>query len=1085
MFILLFVEGQYLKNILYLSLFLGCFELFSQAHILDLSFRKISLEAGLSQSNVTAILKDQQGFIWVGTQNGLNRYDAYQFRTFTTLDGLREGYVSTLFQSSNGRIWIGNTLGSINILDPVSMKLSHVELPFPEEASKGILRFFEDDKGKMWICSRTGLHVYDREAERFFHFPAKVAKLSTSAVYGIIEGNGDKLWVACQAGILGLRDINFTDSGEIEAQLIKAPKEYSYLHHGLAFKIISSKRGGMWVNVWKKGLIYFHPEQKEYSFYPIVSNEENGEAVEVFEIAEDRAGLIWATTKNHGLLRLTPGTAEIAYVRYDAKKESSLGSNTLMGLFLDGDAGIWVGSYGAGLNYHDPNTSNFRHIRADNAPRGLSNPLVYSIHASRYDKNLWVGTHGGGLNRILDRNSSTPIISHHLAQKTNPYSLKDEVVISLEEDERGNLWVGSYQGLSILERKDMLRHDGPLIFKGELGDTKAWNELERAAIWSMRKDRQGRIWLGTNKGLYRKDPQREDFVHFKQDPTNPNSLLDDYYLRRIYEDHKGGIWISTSKGLHRFREESQDFEIYSDKGEEGKKLSSASIFCVQEDIKGRIWIGTQGSGLNVMEKGEDEEYQVTHFFETDGLPSNLVMGLLADEMGQIWGSSSKGLFRFHPDSLLKNRNNSRAYFRLYDSYDGLQSNEFLEGAFAKDEEGHFYFGGVNGYNQFRPVDLVDEYMSLAIYLNKLKVLNEELGVGESLREGEVPLEIDLPYKKELNLSWRDYFFSIEFTALNYRHPEKTKYAYRLDGLHQQWIELGSQRIISFSNLDPGDYTLRIKASQVEGVWNPGERRLNIHISTPPWKSWWAYCLYALAVLGLISAYIRFQLRQREKELETKIRIEEAKQEERELVRKNTAADFHDELGNKMTKISLFLELAKRAESANENLQLYLRQVEENTQILSQGIRDFIWVLDPDKDSLYDILIRIKDFGDELFAHTDISFSCLGIHPEQTIHKLSLNSRRHIMLIAKEAMNNALKYAEAKKVSCKATVEGESFSLEISDNGKGFDPEKVKLGYGLKNIRDRAEKIGANAEIISEEGKGSCIQLNLSLTHMGD
>ncbi|MEM6802201.1 MAG: two-component regulator propeller domain-containing protein [Bacteroidota bacterium] len=1085
MFILLIVEGQYLKKILYLSLFLGCFELFSQAQILDLSFRKLSLEAGLSQSNVTAILKDQQGFIWAGTQNGLNRYDAYQFQSFTSLDGLKEGYVSTLFQSRDGRIWIGNTLGSINILDPVSMELSYVEVPFPEKGSKGILRFYEDAGGKIWISSRTGVHVYDVAQNRFFHFSSTLPQLAKTAVYGIIGGRGDKLWVACQSGIQGLEEIRFTEAGEIQAQLIDPPKKYTYLANGLVFKIVPSKDGGMWLNAWKKGLIYFHPEQEEYRFYPISLDEENGEAVEVFEIAEDRDGYIWGTTKNHGLLRLNPETADLAFARYDAKKSSSLGSNTLMGLCLDSEGAIWVGSYGAGVNYHDPNSSNFKHIRADDAPLGLSNPLVYSIHASRYDQTLWVGTHGGGLNRIADRNASNPGISHHLAQKANPYSLKDEVVISLEEDEAGNLWVGSYQGLSILMRKDMREQGALLKFEGELGDSKAWNELEKAAIWAMRKDSKGRMWLGTNKGLYRKDKGVENFLHFRHKPNDSHSLVDDYYLRRIYEDEEGGIWISTSKGLHKFREKSQDFEVFTDKGEKGKVLSSASIFCVQQDRKGRIWVGTQGSGLNVIIRREEEVYEIVHFFETDGLPSNLVMGLLADETGQIWGSSSKGLFRFHPDSLLTNRNNSKAYFRLYDSFDGLQSNEFLEGAFAKDQEGYFYFGGVKGYNRFRPADFREEYESLELYLSKLKVLNEELGVGESLREGEVPLEIDLPYKKELNLSWRDYFFSIEFTALNYQHPEKTKYAYRVDGLHQEWIELGNQRSISFSNLDPGDYKLRIKASQIEGVWNQAERQLDIHISSPPWKTWWAYCLYGLAFLGLISAYIRFQLRQREKELETKIRIEEAKQEERELVRKNTAADFHDELGNKMTKISLFLELAKRAESANENLQLYLRQVEENTQILSQGIRDFIWVLDPDKDSLYDILIRIKDFGDELFAYTDISFSCVGIHPEQTIHKLSLNARRHMMLIAKEAMNNALKYAEASRVSCRTKVEGENFCLEIADDGKGFNSEKVKQGYGLKNIRDRAKKIGANAEIISEEGKGSCVRLTFSLTHMGD
>ncbi|MDW3645633.1 MAG: two-component regulator propeller domain-containing protein [Bacteroidia bacterium] len=1085
MFILDIVSGEYPKKILFLTFFLGYLGLFLKAQLLDLNFRKLSLEKGLSQSNVTSILKDQKGFMWVGTQNGLNRYDAYSFQRYSTVNGLDEAYVSTLLQSRDGSIWVGNTQGSLNVVDPVSLKLSSLEVEFPVNGRKGILRIFEDKQGKIWISTRTGLHVYDITANRFFHFPEQEKKLSSLAVYGVISGEEDVLWVACQQGILGLSNIEFTDKGEIQADIQKAPEKYPYLHQGLAFRIIPSQNGGMWINAWQKGFVYFHPKSEDYKFYPLVAEEENGEAIEVFDIAEDAEGNLWGSSKNHGLIKLNPQSAALEFVRYDADRESSLGSNTLMGLYIDEENGIWAGTYGAGLNYHHPDKSKFRHIRADDPPNGLSYPLVYSIYPSRFDESLWVGTHGGGLNRIVNRNSPESYFSHYLPELERKGSLKDEVVISLAEDGEENLWVGSYHGLSILAIEDKLADKGAFVFEGELGDTEGWNVLEKAAIWAMVFDQKGRMWIGTNEGLFRKDPDDPEFKHFVHEPDNPHSLRDDTYLRRIYEGADGSIWIATSKGLHRYREESQDFEIYSDGGETGKALSSSNTFCVLRDRDGRIWVGMQGSGLNVILPGEGDDFQVLHFFETDGIPSNLIMGLLEDEFGQIWGSSSNGLFRFHPDSLITHSKEAEDYLRLYDSYDGLQSNEFLEGSFAKDAEGKLYFGGVNGYSVFHPSELQGRQEEVPLYLSRLKVLNKEVRVGEEIRKGEIPLEKALCNKENLYLSWRDYFFSIDFSALNYEGPEKTEYSYKLDGLHQEWIEIGLQRSVTFTNLDPGDYTLRVKASNADGIWNKEERRLGIHISTPPWKSWWAYCLYVLGILGLISLYIRFRIREREKELQTKMRIEEAKMEEREVVRKNTAADFHDELGNKMTKISLFIELAKRAESANQTLQVYLNQVEENTQILSQGIRDFIWVLDPEKDSVYDMMIRIKDFGDELFEHTGINFICEGIHPDQSAFKLPLNSRRHLMLIVKETMNNALKYAEAQNLYCRLKVADGKMDLEIEDDGKGFDPEQLSKGYGLKNMRERAKRIGANIEIESADSKGTRIGLIFELTHMGD
>lgn len=1066
-----------------------CLDIHAQNPYLNLDFRQLSLEKGLSQSNVSAIIQDKKGFMWAGTHNGLNRYDGYSFTSFGTEHGLSRGYISVLFESSDGKIWMGNPSGIVDVLHPSTFEIQQLALPFKEGQTTGTLKFYEDEAGRIWISTRSGIHIYDPSRETFFQFPDKGGLYDRVNKYGVYEINQDaqgRLWAATQSGLTSIAEVVFGSAQEVDAKLGLPPKDHPYLNSGLIFKLTKSKKGGFWLNAWQKGLIYYEPYADIYEFYPIVATEEQGENVEIYEVIEDQEGAVWATTKNHGLLHLDSNAQHISYARYEAGRASALGSNTLQGIAEDSEGGIWVGTYGAGVNYFSPRPSSFIHIKQDEAPAGLSYPLVYEIYPSRYEDDIWIGTHGGGLNRMRRKNGDKGSqVFHYLPRPGQPKSLKDDVVITLEEDGNKNLWVGTYHGLSLLPAEKKSRNLGALVFKEDLGKGPKWDLLATSAIWSLLHDSRGRMWIGTPSGLFRKEADSDHLTQYVKDPANPYAIRN-YFIRELYQDPDGNIWFATGNGLHRYRENTDDFFIYGAEGPETSSLSSNSSYCLLVDLKNRIWLGTQGSGLNVILPDPSlEEFKVRKFFESDGLPANLIMGLLLDDFGQIWGSTSRGLFRFNPDSVLLAEGELDNLWRIYDEKDGLQSNEFLEGAFAKTPDGHLFFGGVNGFNEFDPKEITDVERELPVYFTELKILNESIEIGEELRSGEIILTEEISHIERLNLSWKDYFFSLSFTALGYSFPEKTQYAYRLDGLNEDWYYIGNQRAVTFTNLDPGDYMLRVKARNRDGIWNQTERRLAIHISTPPWKSWWAYALYGMTLLALIGAYIRYRVREREKELETRMRIEQAKSEERELVRKNTAADFHDELGNKMTKISLFIELAKRAETANQTLHVYLNQVEENTQILSQGIRDFIWVLDPEKDSVYDMLIRIKDFGDELFEHTGISFVCEGIHPDQSQYKLPLSSRRNLMLMAKESMNNSLKYAEATLLHLRASTQPETLHIEISDDGKGFDIEEVSKGYGLKNIQTRAEKIGAQAEIVSKAGEGTRILISLDLPHMGD
>lgn len=339
--------------------------------------------------------------------------------------------------------------------------------------------------------------------------------------------------------------------------------------------------------------------------------------------------------------------------------------------------------------------------------------------------------------------------------------------------------------------------------------------------------------------------------------------------------------------------------------------------------------------------------------------------------------------------------------------------------------------------------------------------------------------------EHLKLSYRDFSFSLFFSALDFTLPEKNQYAYRLDGFDENWRQAGTEHSATYTNLDPGSYTFRLKASNHDGFWSQ-EREIRISISPPPWKTWWAYLLYTLFFLSLVYAYIRYQIRQREQQYETQRKIEIARQEEREQIRRRTAADFHDELGHRMTKISLFVELAKRTSPIQQTLQTYLSQVSDQTQILSEGIRDFTWMLDPDKDSLFDLVLRLKDFGEELFDHTQVVFRTQGFLQTWDAIPLPLQMRRHLVLIFKEAMNNALKYAEASEVWLEVNVAENELHLSCIDNGRGIQDVKSKgSGYGLKNMKSRATQMGGNLDIISIPDQGTSIRLSVPLPQMRD
>jgi signal transduction histidine kinase len=388
---------------------------------------------------------------------------------------------------------------------------------------------------------------------------------------------------------------------------------------------------------------------------------------------------------------------------------------------------------------------------------------------------------------------------------------------------------------------------------------------------------------------------------------------------------------------------------------------------------------------------------------------------------------------------------------------------FHAGAFGKRQNGAMLFGGINGVNYFHPDRLPRNAFVPPVVITTFKKI-------DSGRE----ITRDVSAAKELVLSYKENFFSFEFAALNFIQPEKNQYAYKLEGLDPDWIQAGSRRYASYTNVAPGEYLLRVKGSNNDGVWNEAGTALKITITPPFWKTSWFAALSAVAMMIAIVGAHRFAVRVRIKQL---FAIERARRLENEQVRKKAANDFHDELGHRLAKIALFGEIIKRKLNGNTGeLAAYLDKIIDGSQRLSHDTRDFLWTLDPNKDSLYEVVFYLKEFADELFDRTAIDFRIVGLTPALELIKLSAEAKRHLTLLFKEGMTNILKHAECRNATLQVEVAGERVQITLTDDGKGCNGKMNGNGHGLSNMRERAEKLQGLLRVDSRPGEGTKIQL---------
>ncbi len=826
----------------------------------DIRFDRMSIAEGLSQSTVQCILQDRRGFMWFGTEDGLNQFDGYSFTVFRhdpqDANSLSTNYVRCLLEDQTGALWIGTWGGGLDRLDPETGQFTHYKHNPVDRHSLGhdnILCLYEDRSGRLWIgTGGGGLDLFDRENDRFIHHehaPHDERTLSDNAVSAVLEDQWGELWVGTAQG-----GLNRLTPGRGQFTHYRSVSENPHsLSSDRITAIHEDSEGVIWIGTADGGLCRLDRQNDrfirlQHSSEDPTSLSSNG----VQAIYEDRSGVLWIGTSEGGLDRYDRRRNQFIQYCNDPFDPNSLSHDDVLSIYEDRGGVLWIGTFGGGLSKANPANQKFVHYHSDpNDPGSLSDDSVRAILEDSSGV-LWIGTYSGGLNRF---DAETGQWTHYQHDPDDPGSLSHNVVRSIYEDSHGVLWIGTEGGLDRLDPST-----GQFVHYRHDPDDR--HSLSHNSVWPIYEDSRGVLWVGTmGGGLNRFDPERGWFTRYQHDPDDDSSLSHNV-VSCILESYDGVLWIGTvGGGLNRFDRTTRRFSHYGHNADDPHSLSNDRVLSIGEDYRNRVYVGTWGGGFDRLDRVSE---RFTHFREKDGLANDVVYGIVEDNLTYLWLSTNRGLSRFTPSS---------EKFRNYDVSDGLQSNEFSPGAFHMGPSGVIYFGGINGFNAFYPPQVKDNPYPPPIVITAFKKLDQTVMTNISS-------------DCEIELSYTDNFVAFEFAALDYTAPHKNQYLYRLEGFDPHWTSAGTRRYQSYSNLEAGEYVFRVKGSNNDGIWNREGLAIYISVRPPIWDSWWFRGMLAVLLVGSVLVGYRLRVRSiqaRTRELERQVDERTYEIERRRLV----------------------------------------------------------------------------------------------------------------------------------------------------------------------------------------------------------
>ncbi|MFA7419209.1 MAG: two-component regulator propeller domain-containing protein [Melioribacteraceae bacterium] len=991
----------------------------------------ITIDQGLSQNYIYSICQDKKGFLWIGTKDGLNRYDGNEFVCYrhnpadsTTLS---ENNVSIVFEDSHHRLWVGTNGGGLNLYDRT--KESFVQIKSSADrttlSSNYITCIFESRDGFIWVGTTDGgfnkLNPATFAAQRFVHQATNSNSVSSNYIHAISESDDGLLWIATAQGGLNC----YNPKSKLFSHIL--PKDKDGLEVKYSNDVTSlyvNKNGMVWFGT-ASGLNLYDTHTGTIQYYPV--RDSNGKPCLISNILKVNNTLYISSFQIFAAF-------DLQNKKYTVLSEPA--DKWFTNAVCKDKSGIfWLGTGGWGVMKYNPNTKMFH-----------STPGVFLNEAFPTAVNAF-RKYSGSLSSALLNGRGTEFLP-------------------IKKTKAGEYFIATPRtGLFRIDKTDKLI---------ERINTNPSN-VPAVPVWAVSgvfEDNLGTIWLTTVGGINRYNTDTKTFTHFRlyddkkvsSEYLNKSGAAGYSDISATLVDHDNVFWLGTpDRGLIRYDPQKNLTTVYHQEPRDNFSLSNNHILSILEDLQNPdmyLWIGTEGGGLNHFEKATGK---CEHITTDNGLPNNVVYGILTDDDGSLWMSTNKGLCRYNPESKL---------FKNYDVESGLQSNEFNRREYYKAPDGKMYFGGILGYNAFYPKNIRTNNNTPQIVLTGFKLFNKRV----SFKDESSPLKQSIETTEKIILEYAQNVISLEYAALEYSMPKHNMYEYKLEGFNKDWVSAGTVREATFTNLNPGTYRFRVRGANSDGIWGKSEAVVDIIVMPPFYMTWWFKATVILIALGIVIAVIRFLIMRRVRERIMKSEHEAAMERERLRI----ARDLHDEIGSRLTEIRLVSEMAKQKNISSNDIFEKLEEISSASENVVTTFSEIVWSLNPKNDSLENVASFLGQISTEFLSKAGIRCR-LDFPPELPGYNIPSEARHNIILAVKELMNNIVKHSGASIATIELSTDEKDLSIIVKDNGCGFGMSNVRtFGNGLKNIQRRIESIGGNVTMESIIDKGTTTKINLPL-----
>lgn len=1023
---------------------------------------------------INDITQDAQGFMWFAGANGLARYDGYSLNLYRNDSAdplsLPHNHVSDLLVTPQGEMWIASRAG-LQRYD--AQQDGFVSYSFDGDLRRAPLahhvnQLWEDAKQRLWLATRSGLFEFMRDSGEFRHVPLPGhAQPGDESLWAIAGDAAGYLWLGHESGGVTRYhpDLNVFDLFRHQ------PQSPQSLSSDRVRALYVDSRDRVWVGTLGGGLNRYDRDNARFVRYAYGVGEKAGV---VWDLHEDSDGAIWVGDGESASL-LNVDTGLFTRFHHREGQPGTPGNYAVTSLFRDRAGDLWLGYFPSGVDRVDPRASVFRNFRHEH---GENNSLADGNINALYEDtkgNLWVGS-GLGLTYFERQQHRFTRLQHRPGDSTTP---SGSTVLSILEDYEGDLWLGIWS--AGLNRRDSVT--GAYIHYGPQQNNP--RGLWGAEPWGLLQDSRRDLWIATELGLNRYNRVSDDFTRFIPAPEMIGGQTS-LYSRVVYEDSQSRLWWGTEQGLFLLDRDTGRFTGFHHRAGDSTSLAANFVNALYEDRFGRLWVGTEGGGVSVMAR---DGSSFTTYTVAQGLADNTVSAIRGDRSGDIWLATHRGLSRFDP---IGNR------FRNFDKRQGLPGNLFNRSAAVLTQTGELAFGNSRGLVLFDPAELVQNDYVPPVVLTELQVFNQAV----SPRQAGTPLSSNIVTASQITLRRDQSVFSIRYAALNYRSSDENRYAYRLFGFDSDWHQAGGRRLVTYTNLDPGEYHFEVRASNNDGVWNPQSRRIRVTVLAPLWASWWAYTVYcALAALVLGGAYYLYRTRllaERQSSARERARVTELIARER--CQEEALALACHEL---RTPLQGMAGLAQAlADGVNGPLNEMARR---DLGLIALGALRLGRLI----DGLID-LARLKYDNlalhrQNLDLHLLVQAVLVLLRPKLGDKSVTLHNRVPEGLVANadpdrlqqillNLVDNALRFTDQGEIGVTAVLFGRDLEIAVADTGTGIEAGRLETlfgggaagdktrvdspGLGLPLTHRLVQLHGGSIEVQSQPGRGTVFRVLL-------